>query len=72
MYEAFQFGAPPHGGFWFWMDRLLMIYVDETNIRDIYAFPKSWKGIDLMMNSPIKVEDEQLNELSIKVDIEES
>lgn len=71
MYEAFQYGVPPHGWFAIGMDRLLMIYVDETNIRDIYAFPKSGKWIDLMMSSPTQVEDEQLEELNIKVEIEE-
>jgi len=41
MYEAFQYGVPPHGGFAFGFDRLLMILKDEANIREIYAFPKS-------------------------------
>jgi aspartyl-tRNA synthetase len=41
MYEAFQYGCPPHGGFAFGFDRLLMILKDEPNIREIYAFPKS-------------------------------
>lgn len=67
MYEAFQYGVPPHGGFAIWMDRLMMIYVDEENIRDIYAFPKSGKAQDLMMNSPTEVDAEQLNELSLEV-----
>ncbi len=71
MYEAFQYGVPPHGWFAVGMDRLLMIYVDETNIRDIYAFPKSGKWMDLMMNSPTAVEDDQLEELQIKLDLDE-
>jgi aspartyl-tRNA synthetase len=41
MYEAFQYGAPPHGGFAFGFDRLMMILLDEPNIRECYAFPKS-------------------------------
>ncbi len=51
---------PPHGGFAIGMDRLMMIYKNEDNIRDIYAFPKSGKAQDAMMNSPIAVDDEML------------
>lgn len=53
------------------MDRLMMIYVDEDNIRDIYAFPKSGKAQDLMMNSPMPAEVDQLEELSLKVELDE-
>ncbi|MFK7779807.1 MAG: aspartate--tRNA ligase [Candidatus Gracilibacteria bacterium] len=67
MYEAFGYGVPPHGGFAIGMDRLMMIYLDEENIRDIYAFPKSGKAQDVMMNSPILVDSEQLNELHIEI-----
>jgi len=70
-YEAFQFGVPPHGWFAIWMDRLMMIYLNEDNIRDVYAFPKSGSAQDLMMNSPIKVENDQLEELSINIIEEE-
>jgi aspartyl-tRNA synthetase len=49
------------------MDRFMMILKDETNIREVYAFPKSGKAQDLMMDSPAKVEDEQLDELHIKI-----
>lgn len=66
MYEAFQYWVPPHGWFAIWMDRLMMIYLWEENIRDIYAFPKSWSCQDVMMNSPIKVDHEQLEELNIE------
>ena len=45
----------------------MMIYLDENNIRDVYAFPKSWSAQDTMMNSPIKVENEMLDDLNIKV-----
>jgi aspartyl-tRNA synthetase len=72
MYEAFQYWVPPHGGFAIWMDRLQMIYLNEDNIRDIYAFPKSGKWMDLMMNSPTKVEEEQLRELHIELDVDEN
>jgi len=71
MYEAFRYWVPPHGGFAIGMDRLMMIYLDEDNIRDIYAFPKSWKWMDLMMNSPAKVDEEQLRELHIELDLDE-
>ena len=67
MYEAFQYGPPPHGWFAIGMDRFMMILKDETNIREVYAFPKSGKAQDLMMDSPAKVEDEQLDELHIKI-----
>jgi aspartyl-tRNA synthetase len=49
------------------MDRLMMIYLNENNIRDIYAFPKSGSAQDIMMNSPTVIEDEQLKELFIQV-----
>jgi len=71
MYEAFQYWVPPHGGFAIGMDRLQMIYLDEDNIRDIYAFPKSGKGQDLMMNSPTSVDEEQLRDLHIELDLDE-
>ena len=71
MYEAFQYGVPPHGGFAIGMDRLMMVLTDEDNIREVYAFPKTGKGIDLMMNAPSEVDDEQLEELKIKLDLEE-
>jgi aspartyl-tRNA synthetase len=62
MYNAFQYGAPPHGGWAIGFDRMFMVLVDEENIRDIYAFPKSSSGIDLMMNAP-----SELNELDMKI-----
>ena len=67
MYTAFGYGVPPHGGFAFGFDRLLMIIRDEDNIREIYAFPKSGKAEDAMMNAPAEVDEIQLRELHIKV-----
>lgn len=67
MYTAFQYGVPPHGGFAFGFDRFLMILRDEENIREIYAFPKSGKAEDAMMNAPSEVDELQLRELHIKV-----
>jgi len=66
MYEAFQYGVPPHGGFAFGIDRFMMVLLDEENIREMYAFPKSGKAQDMVMNAPAKIDDEQLQELNIK------
>jgi aspartyl-tRNA synthetase len=65
MINAFKFGAPPHAGCAFGVDRMFMVLVGEDNIREIVAFPKNGSGVDLMMNSPSQVDDEQLKELSI-------
>jgi len=67
MYEAFQYWVPPHGGFAIGMDRIMMILKDEPNIREVYAFPKSGKAQDLMMNAPTFIEQDQLEELHIEV-----
>lgn len=63
MYNAFQYGVPPHGGFAFGFDRLLMILKDEDNIREVYAFPKSGKAEDVMMNAPSHIDDTDLKVL---------
>ncbi len=65
MYEAFQYGCPPHGGFAFGFDRLMMILRDEANIRECYAFPKSGRAQDVMMNAPSFIDPEELADLSI-------
>ena len=67
MYEAFQYWVPPHGGFAIGMDRFMMILKDEENIREVYAFPKSGKAQDMMMNAPAEIDIEQLDELHIAV-----
>lgn len=66
LYEAFQYGAPPHGGWAIGVDRLLMVLMDEPNIRDTYAFPLNSSGSDPLMNSPSELSPEQLRELGIK------
>ncbi|MEK7657640.1 MAG: aspartate--tRNA ligase [Patescibacteria group bacterium] len=65
--EAFNFGAPPHGGIALGVDRLMAILLDEPNIREVIAFPKTGDGRDLMMGAPAEVGKEQLNELSIEI-----
>lgn len=65
MLSAFKYGAPPHAGCGFGVDRLFMILMGEENIREIVAFPKNGSGLDVMMNSPSHVEGAQLKELSI-------
>ena len=67
MIQAFQFGAPPHGGNAPGIDRIFMVLQDVDSIRDIYAFPKDGQGRDLMMNSPSPVETKQLDEVHIKL-----
>lgn len=66
MINAFKFGAPPHAGCAFGIDRMFMELVGEHNIREVVAFPKNGSGVDVMMNSPSDVEESQLKELSIK------
>jgi aspartyl-tRNA synthetase len=66
MISAFKYGAPPHAGCAFGVDRLFMVLMNEDNIREIVAFPKNGSGVDVMMNSPSVVDDAQLKELSIK------
>jgi aspartyl-tRNA synthetase len=68
--NAFKFGAPPHAGCAFGVDRIFMVLTDETNIREVVAFPKNGSGVDLMMSSPSTVDEAQLKELSLSIDIE--
>lgn len=68
MLSAFKFGAPPHAGCAFGVDRIFMVLMGEENIRNIVAFPKNGSGVDVMMSSPGPVDEAQLRELSLSVD----
>ncbi len=65
MINAFKFGAPPHAGCAFGIDRIFMVLMNEENIREIVAFPKNGSGVDVMMNSPSAVDRAQLKELGL-------
>jgi aspartyl-tRNA synthetase len=67
--DAFQFGAPPHGGLAFGLDRLVAILGGQETIRDFIAFPKNNSGRDVMIDAPSVIDDAQLKELHIKVNL---
>jgi aspartyl-tRNA synthetase len=68
MINAFKFGAPPHAGCAFGLDRMFMVLVGEHNIREVVAFPKNGSGVDVMMQSPSAVDAQQLAELNLQID----
>ena len=64
--KAFQYGAPPHGGIAFGLDRLTMILCGANSIREVIAFPKNANGIDVLFNGPQNISDEQLSAYQLK------
>jgi len=65
--KAFEYGAPPHGGFAYGIDRVVMILAGEPNIREVIAFPKDQKAKDLMLGAPSPMPEEQIEELGITI-----
>lgn len=69
MLEAFSYGAPPHGGIAWGLDRLVMLFANEPNIREVIAFPKNQTAQDLMLGAPSPVTEKELKEANIKVSL---
>jgi aspartyl-tRNA synthetase len=67
MLEAFEYGAPPHGGIAPGIDRIVMLLADESTIREVMAFPKTQQAVDLMTNAPSDVDERQLRDLHIRL-----
>ncbi len=65
--NAFQYGAPPHGGCAAGVDRIVMLLADEDNLREVMLFPMNQRAEDLMMGAPTEPSPEQLMELSLRV-----
>jgi aspartyl-tRNA synthetase len=69
MLEAFEYGAPPHGGIASGLDRLAMIFAGEENIREVIAFPKNQAARDVMADAPSPTDEQQLKDLHIRVEL---
>ena len=65
--DALEYGTPPHGGIALGLNRIVMILAGASSLREVIAFPKTAKAIDLMVDAPTPVSEEQLRELHLKV-----
>jgi aspartyl-tRNA synthetase len=65
--DALEYGTPPHGGIALGLDRIVMILAGAQSLREVIAFPKTAKAIDLMVDAPTTVSDQQLRELNLRV-----
>ena len=69
--NAFKYGAPPHGGLAYGLDRFVSLFAELDSIRDVIAFPKNNSGRDVMLDAPGAIDQKQLDELSLAIDIKE-
>jgi aspartyl-tRNA synthetase len=67
MLEAFQYGAPPHGGIAWGIDRLMMLLEEKTSIREVIAFPKTGSGEEILFGSPTTFSERKVSEANIKI-----
>ena len=67
IYKAFQYGAPPHGGIAWGIDRLMMILEKKASIREVIAFPKTGTSEDLLFGSPSPLSDKKVEEMNLKL-----